>query len=659
MKRLNYLKSVLWAVFAAGLVSIALRLFAGLGATTHLSNFVSWGIWNAIKFSIVPLSAGAFVMAATVYIFGLERFHKLLRLCILTGFLGYSTFATMLFFDIGLPYRIWHPMVYWQHHSVLFEVAICVMSYLTVLALEFTPTALEHRLFSRPLFHRIFKILKAATIPLVIAGIVLSTLHQSSLGALFLIVPHRLHPLWYSPLVHVLFLTSAIGMGLLVVAVEAFFLEYFLGHKAPTDILAPLARFGAGFMLLFGAIRIADQLSRNVLANAGGVMAFIYAVELMLAIGIPALLFLSRIRNSRPGLFWCSLSAMAGVVFYRCNVSLFAIDWGQASYFPSLTELLVMSGIITGAALVFLFLVENLDIYGSGEELQKRREVEGAIATIRPASSAWVGGAWVDAPRRYSLVAVIVASAAIGLLANGVISGDETENTPVLGPRTMNGLAAERSAGLGHEFYFAKLENPHSTDLPSLLLLMIDGNRDGRFVLFPHENHKNKLGGNDSCATCHHQNLPFDANTSCHECHRKEYEMTDIFNHAFHIEKFNGNSGCVKCHADSNSAKSRQSATACAECHADMLAINSRIKTPKGETAGFAPGYMDVLHELCVECHKDRIAGEPSAFGDAYARCDGCHGVMDGSNLLEFGPYVQPVRLSTARREGSNDSQRY
>ena len=658
MKRLNWLKSLLWAIFAAGLVAIALRLLAGLGATTHLSNFVSWGIWNAIKFSIVPLSAGAFVMAATVYVFGLERFHRLLRLCILTGFLGYSTFATMLLLDIGLPYRIWHPMIYWQHHSVLFEVAICVMAYLSVLALEFTPTALQHRLFSWPLFQNIFKILKAATIPLVIAGIVLSTLHQSSLGALFLIIPHRLHPLWYSPLIHLLFLTSAIGMGLLVVTVEAFFLEYFMGIKAPTDILAPLARGGAGVMILFAAIRFADQLHRNVLATAGDGMAFLYALEIVLAVGIPALLFLPKVRQSRAGLFWCSLSAMAGVVLYRCSVALLAIDWGSASYFPALTELLLMFGIIAGSALVFLFLVENLDIYGSGDELMKRRESEGAVATIRPASSAWVGGPWVDAARRYSLIAVIAASAAMGLLASRVMWAAESERSPVLGPRTVKGLSAERPTGLGHEFYFAALKESASVNSQPLELMMIDGNRDERFVLFPHEEHKHELGGERSCAKCHHQNMPFDKNTSCHECHRDMYEPTDIFEHAFHIEKLHGDRACVQCHADGSAAKTRQTATACAECHADMLVAGSRVETPEGKTTGFAPGYTDVLHELCTKCHQEKSAEKPQAFGDMFARCAGCHGTMDGSNLLAFGPYARPPLLSTAR-VGSNAFQRY
>lgn len=657
MKRLNYLKSVLWAVFGAGFVAIALRVFAGLGATTHLSNFVSWGIWNAIKFSIVPLSAGAFVMAATVYIFGLERFHKLLRLCILTGFLGYSTFATMLFFDIGLPYRIWHATIYWQHHSVLFEVAICVMLYLTVLGLEFAPTALEHSIFAQPLFQKIFKILKAATIPLVIAGIVLSTLHQSSLGALFLIVPHRLHPLWYSPFIHALFLSSAIGMGLLVISVEAFFLEYFLGHKTPVDILAPLARFGAGFMVLFGVIRFGDQLARNVWATASGPgMTFLFAFEILIAIGIPMLLFFSKIRNSRSGLFWCSLSAMAGVVFYRCNVSLFAIDWGSASYFPALTELLVMFGIIAGSSLVFLFLVENLDIYGSSKELGERKKAGGAVATIRPASSGWVGGAWVDAPRRYSLIAVVFASIAIGLLAGQTIAGDDPEVSPVLGPRAIKGLSVERPTGKGHEFYFAEFAESASMDLQSLALLMVDGNRDGRFVLFPHENHKIMLGGESSCVKCHHQNMPFDANTSCHECHRDMYETTNIFDHTFHIEKLNGNSGCVQCHSDPSAVKERPMTTACAECHVEMQAVDSLVKIPEDGTTGFAPGYADVLHGLCVGCHREKAAMHPESVGPEYGRCDGCHGIMDGSNLQASGPYAS-LPLSADKRKVSYASQ--
>jgi len=387
-------------------------------------------------------------------------------------------------------------------------------------------------------------------------------------------------------------------------------------------------------------------------------MAFFYVLEIMLATAIPALLFLPRVRQSRPGVFWCSLSAMAGVVLYRCDVSLFAIDWGGASYVPALTELLVMFGIIAGSMLVFLFLIENLDIYGSQDELVKRRKSEGAVATIRPASSGWVGGPWVDAPRRYSLIAVLAASVAMGLLAGRTIWGADSRTSPVLGPRTVTGLSTERSGGSGHDYYFAVLKESASTDAQPLELLMIDGNRDGRFVLFPHENHKRKLGDEHSCVTCHHQNMPFDTNTSCHECHRDMYEVTDIFEHAFHVDKLPGDSGCARCHADDSVVKVRQTATACADCHTDMFVAGSRIETSEEEATGFAPAYMDVLHELCIGCHQERSAQEPQALGDAFARCDGCHGVMDGSNLLTFGPYTRPPVLSTAK-EGCNALEGY
>ena len=649
MSRLTWLKSLLWAAFGAGVAAIALRLVAGLGATTHLSNFVSWGIWNAVKISIVPLSAGAFVMAATVYIFGFKRFHSLLRLCILTGFLGYSTFATMLLFDIGLPYRIWHPMIFWQHHSVLFEVAMCVMAYLTVLALEFAPTALEHELFSRPIFRRIFKTLKAVTIPLVIAGIVLSTLHQSSLGSLFLIVPHRLHPLWYSPLIHLLFFLSAIGMGFLVVSVLAFFLEYFLREKAPSEILAPLARVGAGFMLLFAAVRLLDQVFRGVPASATDGMTYLYLLEIMLATVIPALLFLRRVRHSRPGLFVCALSAMLGVVLYRSDVALFAINWGGASYFPAWTELLIMVGIPAGAVLVFLFIVEDLDIYGSKEELRKRLKAENAVATIGPDSSAWLGSTWTPSAKRYSLIFVAAASVALGLVGNQVISADQLDGSPVSRARTVQGLSAERPAGLGHDFALAQLANPVSTGSQPVTLLMIDGNRDGRLVLFPHDNHVKKLGEEDSCVTCHHQNMPFDRNTSCHECHSDMYDTTDIFDHAFHVDKLDGNRGCVRCHAEDSAVKARATATACVECHAGMLVSGSRVEVPDGGTTGFAPGYMDVLHKLCIGCHQEKRDKEPDRFDAAFGRCDGCHGIMDGSDLEALEPYVETPSLSIAR----------
>ena len=641
MTRLNVLKTVLWAALGAGLAAIVLRLFAGLGATTNLSSLVSWGVWNAVKISIVPLSAGAFVMAAIVHIFGMLRFRPLLRLCILTGFLGYSTFSTMLLFDIGLPYRIWHPMVYWQHHSVLFEVAMCVMAYLTVLALEFTPTALEHEIFAKkPLFQTVFRMLKKVSIILVITGIVLSTLHQSSLGSLFLIVPHRLHALWYSPVIYLLFFSSAIGMGLLVISIQAFLLEYFFRFKAPMELLAPLARAGAVFLGLFMAIRLGDQIARGVLAESMDAMALVYLLEIVLIIGIPALLFLKKVRESRAGLFTCALSAAAGVVLYRSDVALLAIDWGGAAYFPALAEILVTVGILAGVCLVFLFLVENLKIYGSAEVLAEDHVANSAWATITPESSAWFGGVLVYAPRRYSMIASATACIAAGILISQTLWNLQPLQTPVQGPRTAQGIATARTDGPGNLFVLAGLKDTSADTAKSLPLTILDGNRNGRLVLFPHKEHESLLGDAASCAVCHHQNKPFDSNTSCHECHSDMYEATDTFEHMYHVDKLGGNDGCIQCHTDSTSAKTRDTAVACSECHADMVVPGSRVAVPASGLSGFAPGYMDAMHGLCIGCHKEEKAAQPESFDASFDRCDGCHGIMDGSALESMGPYA-------------------
>jgi len=189
----------------------AARLIHGLGATTALSDNTSWGIW--IGFDVmggVALAAGGFVIAGIVYIFHIDRFRPLLRSTVLTAFLGYLAVIVGLICDIGRPWMIWSPTINWQIHSALFEVAWCVMLYTTVLALEFAPVVLEK--ISRA--QRALEFLKKATIPLVIAGIMLSTMHQSTLGTLFVIMPFRVHPLWYTNWLPMLFFVSAVALGL-------------------------------------------------------------------------------------------------------------------------------------------------------------------------------------------------------------------------------------------------------------------------------------------------------------------------------------------------------------------------------------------------------------------------------------------------------------
>ena len=244
--RLTIVKTVLWTLVGVLAAVTFVRFTRGLGAVTHLSDAAPWGLW--IGFDVmagVALAAGGFVLAGTVYIFGLERYRPFVRPAILTAFLGYLAVAVGLLYDLGLPWHIWHPVIYWQYHSVLFEVATCVMTYLAVLTLEFAPVVLEHPWFARPLFRKILGGLKRITIGLVIAGIVLSTLHQSSLGSLFLITPYRLHPLWYSPIIYLLFFVSAVALGLMMVVLESVLAAVFLRHELHVKLLSGLGKAAA------------------------------------------------------------------------------------------------------------------------------------------------------------------------------------------------------------------------------------------------------------------------------------------------------------------------------------------------------------------------------------------------------------------------------
>jgi len=188
MNRVRKLKLALWALIGLAVSVATARFLFGLGASTNLTDANPWGVW--VGFDVmggVALAAGGFIVTATVYIFKLDRFHSIVRPAVLTAFLGYLAVAIGLLFDLGLPWNIWHMIVYWNPRSPLFEVGWCVMLYLTVLALEFFPVPAEEF----PRLASIRATVVKARIPLVIVGIGLSTLHQSSLGSLFLIMPYR------------------------------------------------------------------------------------------------------------------------------------------------------------------------------------------------------------------------------------------------------------------------------------------------------------------------------------------------------------------------------------------------------------------------------------------------------------------------------------
>jgi Ni/Fe-hydrogenase subunit HybB-like protein len=644
--RVVLLKTVLWALMGVlGVVTVA-RFACGLGASTALSDAAPWGFWIAFDvMSGVALAAGGFVLAATVYIFGREKYRPFVRPAILTAFLGYIAVAVGLLYDLGLPWHIWHPIIYPQEHSVLFEVAMCVMLYLTVLTLEFLPVILEHRWFDRPLFRGIQRLLHGAVIPLVITGIVLSTLHQSSLGSLFLIAPYRLHPLWYSPIIWILFFVSAVALGLMMVTAESFFSAYFFRHKLPMDLLAGLGRAASVVLFVYAGLRLGDLAVRGVIGRAfdGSGQALLFLFELLLSALIPAtLLSFRRVRTSPAGLAACAGMTVLGMIGYRFDVCIVAFARPEgASYFPSWMELAVSLGIVAGAMLVFIFFVERLKVYGEGHAPESAAVAgDAAKLDFSPATTRSLMPDPLSAPRRYSLAAACAAAVTAALLPAGLWSGAEFQRAPVSAPRSMDGWIQARGDGARCDVGLAGSGGQIPPAAAPLPLLVIDGNRDGRLVLFSHDAHAEKLGGQDSCGRCHHENMPFDQGTACCQCHRDMYSPTDIFDHPLHVQKLGGNDGCVRCHQDPAEIKSRDTALGCAVCHSDMVVANSLVKAPREGVKGFAPGYMEAMHGLCVTCHEQKMAEDPQQYGPGFADCAYCHRDIDGARLRQMPPYL-------------------
>ena len=630
-RRLTRLKTALWAFAGALAVLTVVRFANGLGATTNLSDAAPWGLWIAFDVMAgVALAAGGFVLAGTVYIFGLEKYRPLVRPAILTAFLGYVAVAVGLLYDLGLPWHIWHPMVYWQHHSVLFEVAMCVMTYLTVLALEFAPVALEHPAFDRPLFRRLLGLLKKVTLPLVIAGIVLSTLHQSSLGSLFLIVPHRLLPLWYSPILYVLFFVSAVGLGMMMVTLESLLSAFFFKHAVHKDLLSGLGKAAAWVLGVYAVLRVGDLLVRGVLPAAldGSWATVLFVVELSACSIVPAILLsIRRVRTSVAGLSVASVLTVLGMIGTRANVAILAIRRPEEMpYFPSLAEFGVSLGVVSVAALAFLFLVERLRVYGEAARTEPARPVPAASTIHGLAPHAW------SAPRRYSFAFVAAAALSLLVLPRSAVLGNQPEGTSVAPPRRVAGSRTRPDAGGPVRLRLAREADAEPADL-----LMIDGNRDGTAVLFDHHGHSERLGGDSSCAACHHLSLPLDRHSSCWECHRDQYEPTDLFRHDAHARHLGGNAGCAECHAEASKPKTRETSASCEACHADLVSKESRVSPPGGRWKP-APGYMDAMHGLCITCHEDERKKKPDGTPAGLERCGTCHDADRAGQLERMKP---------------------
>jgi Ni/Fe-hydrogenase subunit HybB-like protein len=362
MPKITVWRVIFAAILLSGAYATYLRIVYGLGGSTNLSDKFPWGLW--IGFDVmcgVGLAAGGFTLVAMVHIFNIKQYRPVLRPAILTAFLGYLLVTVGLLYDVGRPDRMWHPLVMWNPHSVMFEVAWCVTLYSTVLFLEFLPIVFERFGLHKPMewIHRI-------SVPMMILGVLLSTLHQSSLGTLFLIVPEKLYPLWYTPILPLLFFVSAIAVGLAMTIFESWHSSRAFGRALELPLLASLGRVLAVAMSVYLWIRFLDLLHRDAfgLLLRNRTETWLFLLEIALAVVPTALLYQSRIRRSPAALYFCAVMVVFSFIANRLNVGITGLEAGSGThYMPKWSEVAVTLSLVAVGFAIFRVIGQYFPVF--------------------------------------------------------------------------------------------------------------------------------------------------------------------------------------------------------------------------------------------------------------------------------------------------------
>jgi Ni/Fe-hydrogenase subunit HybB-like protein len=379
---------VLGFLAAIGLAVIIARYIGGIGYVSNLTTARPWGLWIGVDVaSGVALAAGGFTTAFLAHILGRHYYEPVVRPALLTAMLGYTFVVLGLLVDIGRSWAIWKPMIHWNPNSVLFEVAMCVMFYLNVLYIEFIPVVTERfkdrvnlpgilAVFNKAvdgLLHLADRVLGKIMWIFIIAGVVLSCMHQSSLGSLMLIAPTKLHPLWYTPMLPLLFLTSAITVGYPMVVFETTLATTSLRLDGEMKILTPLARFTIFLLGLYLVLKLGDMVVRGtyVYLLDGTSQTNAFLIEIIFGVLAPWLMLLvPAVRRSKRWLFIACTMIVGGVLINRLNV--FVVGYrppiSEANYFPSIGEIAITVGLIAGLMLLYRFFVSCLPVLNAPEK---------------------------------------------------------------------------------------------------------------------------------------------------------------------------------------------------------------------------------------------------------------------------------------------------
>jgi len=597
---------VLLALMAVGLAFAAARFFFGIGKVANLNNQFPWGIWIGIDVaSGVALAAGGFTTGAIAYVFNRDQYHAVIRPALLTAMLGYTFVVLGLLVDIGRYWNITSPIFNWNGNSVLFEVAMCVMIYLNVLYIEFIPIVVERfkgrvnlpgplaRLnnSAESLLGFAETVLGKVMFFFIIAGIVLSCLHQSSLGSLMLIAPYKVHPLWYTPILPLLFLLSAFAAGYPMVTFESILVSKSFGRRPEMEVLTPLAKFMPLLMGIYLAFKIGDMLVRGtyVYLLDGTFQTNAFVVEVLFGVVLPfVLLLFPRVRRSAGWLFFASTVFVLGILMNRINVFVvsFTPPYMIQKYFPALGEIFITVGLI--ATLMFMYRV---------------------FVFIFPVLGA--------RPRKMSPVALLLLALGALLILNG---------------RSEAASPAADAAGI--PLPVSAEPFPSVADAPKVIILdspVVNQYSDiYEPVRFMHAKHANVLG---DCSICHHrlpqsegdmngepatmallrakQELP----AACDLCHDRPFDSkrlsTPGLKGAYHQL-------CMDCHQQAEqvphvrgpiiySAMVRgpiartldtRAPTDCLACHPKRVPDHSRLVQLEGDVDALA------VTKNCLSCHR-------------------------------------------------------
>lgn len=359
-----------------GLVFLAVRFYSGLGAVTNLDNQTPWGLWIGVDVAAgVALAAGGFTSAALAHVFHRESYNAIVRPSLLTAMLGYTFVAFAVCIDIGRFYYIWHPLIMWNGNSALFEVGICVMIYMSVLYIEFLPIVTERFIgkvnlpgplsaFNKPadvLLKLLDRGLSKTMFVFIIAGVVLSTLHQSSLGTLMVIAGQKMHPLWQTPVLPLLFLLSAIAVGFPMIIFESLIASKSFRLKPETHLLSNLASMTVPLLGIYLAFKLGDMFIREtfVYLLRFDYTAWMFIAEICLPLTAFAVLLNGKRSHTQGHLLLASSLVIAGVLLNRFNnfITAYRPFYDTVTYVPSLGEISVTIGCIALLILIYRFIV--------------------------------------------------------------------------------------------------------------------------------------------------------------------------------------------------------------------------------------------------------------------------------------------------------------